>query len=38
MVTTIIAVLVAIALTAAVVWPCAVNYRKKVVEEKLGNA
>ncbi len=36
MVTTIIAVLVAIALTA--VWPCAVNYRKKVVEEKLGNA
>ena len=38
MVTTVIAVLVAIALTAAVVWPCAVNYRKKVVEEKLGNA
>ena len=38
MVTTIIAVLVAIALTAAVVWPYAVNYRKKVVEEKLGNA
>ncbi len=38
MVTTIIAVLVAIALTVAVVWPCAVNYRKKVVEEKLGNA
>ncbi len=38
MVTTIIAVLVAIAFTAAVVWPCAVNYRKKVVEEKLGNA
>ncbi len=38
MVTTIIAVLVAIVLTAAVVWPCAVNYRKKVVEEKLGNA
>ena len=38
MVTTVIAVLVAIALTAAVVWPCAVNYRKRVVEEKLGNA
>lgn len=38
MVTTVIAVLVAIAFTAAVVWPCAVNYRKKVVEEKLGNA
>lgn len=38
MVTTVIAVLVAIALTAVVVWPCAVNYRKRVVEEKLGNA
>lgn len=38
MVTTIVAVLVAIVLTAAVTWPCAVNYRKKVVEEKLGNA
>ncbi|MDO4261703.1 MAG: ribonuclease Y [Eubacteriales bacterium] len=35
---TIIAVLAAIVLTAAVVWPCAVNYRKKVVETKLGNA
>ncbi len=38
MVTTVIAVLVAIILSAAVTWPCAVNYRKKVVEEKLGNA
>lgn len=38
MVTTVIAVLVAIILSAAVTWPFAVNYRKKVVEEKLGNA
>ncbi len=38
MVTTIVAVLVAIVLAAAVTWPCAVNYRKRVVEEKLGNA
>jgi len=38
MVTTIAAVLVAIVLAAAVTWPCAVNYRKRVVEEKLGNA
>ncbi len=38
MVTTIVAVLVAIVLSAAVTWPCAVNYRKRVVEEKLGNA
>lgn len=38
MVTTIIAVLVAIVLAAAITWPCAVSYRKKVVEEKIGNA
>ena len=38
MVTTVIAVLVAIVLAAAITWPCAINYRKKVVEEKLGNA
>ncbi len=38
MVTTIVAVLVAIVLAAAVTWPCAINYRKRVVEEKLGNA
>ena len=31
MVTTIVAVLVAIVLAAAVTWPCAVNYRKRVV-------
>ena len=30
--------MVAIVLAAAVTWPCAVNYRKRVVEEKLGNA
>ncbi len=38
MVMTIVAVLVAVVLTAVITWPCAVNYRKKVVEEKLGNA
>ena len=38
MVTTVIAVLVAVVLTAAITWPCAISYRKKVVEEKLGNA
>ncbi|MBR5510130.1 MAG: ribonuclease Y [Lachnospiraceae bacterium] len=38
MVTTVIAVLVAVVVAAAITWPCAINYRKKVVEEKLGNA
>ena len=38
MVPIIIAVLVAVALTAAITWPCAIGYRKKVVEAKLGNA
>ncbi|MCD8098613.1 MAG: ribonuclease Y [Lachnospiraceae bacterium] len=33
-----IAVVVAIVLTAAITWPCAVTYRKKVVEAKIGNA
>ena len=35
---TAIAVLVAVVLTAAIIWPCAIGYRKKVVEAKLGNA
>ena len=35
---TAIAVLVAVVLTAAITWPCAIGYRKKVVEAKLGNA
>ena len=38
MVPIIIAVLVAVVLTAAITWPCATGYRKKVVEAKLGNA
>ncbi len=38
MFTTVIAVLVAVVLAAAITWPCAINYRKRVVEEKLGNA
>ena len=38
MVPIIIAVLVAVALTAAITWPSAIGYRKKVVEAKLGNA
>ena len=38
MVTTIIAVLVAVVLAAAITWPCAISYRKKVVEAKIGNA
>ncbi len=38
MVPIIIAVLVAVVLTAAITWPCAIGYRKKVVEAKLGNA
>ncbi len=38
MVTTVIAVLVAIVLAAAITWPCAVNYHKKMVDEKIGNA
>ena len=38
MVPIIIAVLVAVVLTAAIIWPCAIGYRKKVVEAKLGNA
>ena len=38
MVTAIIAALVAIVLTAAITWPVAISYRKKVVEAKLGNA
>ena len=38
MVTTVIAVLVAIVLAVAITWPCAVNYYKKMVDEKLGNA
>lgn len=33
-----IAVVVAIVLTAAITWPCAITYRKKVVEAKIGNA
>ncbi|MCD8363934.1 MAG: ribonuclease Y [Lachnospiraceae bacterium] len=33
-----IAVVVAIVLTAAITWPCALTYRKKVVEAKIGNA
>lgn len=37
MVTAIVA-LVAIVLSAAITWPCAINYRKKVVEAKIGNA
>ncbi len=38
MVPIIIAVLVAVVLTAVITWPCAIGYRKKVVEAKLGNA
>ena len=38
MVPIIIAVLVAVVLTAAITWSCAIGYRKKVVEAKLGNA
>ncbi len=38
MVVTIVTILVTAALTAAITWPCAVNYRKKVVEAKIGNA
>ena len=38
MVMTIVAVLVAVVLTAVITLPSAVNYRKKVVEDKLGNA
>ncbi|MBS6397686.1 MAG: ribonuclease Y [Clostridiales bacterium] len=38
MVTTIITVLVTIVLTAAIVWPVAVNYQKKIAEAKVGNA
>lgn len=38
MVTIIIAVLVGAVLAAAITWPCAISYRKKVVEEKIGNA
>ena len=38
MVPIIIAVLVAVVLTVAITWPCAIGYRKKVVEAKLGNA
>ncbi len=35
---TVIAVLVAVVVAAAITWPCAIGYRKKVVETKLGNA
>ena len=35
---TALAVLVAVAAAAATTWPCAIGYRKKVVETKLGNA
>ena len=35
---TAIAVLVAVVVAAAITWPCAISYRKKVVETKLGNA
>ncbi len=35
---TAIAVLVAVVVAAAITWPCAIGYRKKVVEAKLGNA
>ena len=38
MVPIIIAVLVAVVLTAVIIWPCAVGYRKKVVEAKIGSA
>lgn len=38
MVTAIITALVAVVLTAVIVWPCAISYRKKVVEAKIGNA
>ena len=38
MVEIIVAVAVTLVLTAAVVWPCAIGYRKKVVEAKIGNA
>ncbi len=38
MVTTVIAVLVSIVVAAAITWPCAINYRKRVVEAKIGNA
>ena len=31
-------VLVAVVVAAAITWPCAIGYRKKVVETKLGNA
>ena len=33
---TAIAVLVAVVVAAAITWPCAIGYRKKVVETKLG--
>ena len=35
---TAIAVLVAVVVAAAITWPCAIGYRKKVVETKLANA
>ena len=35
---TAIAVLVAVVVAAAITWPCAVGYRKKVVEAKIGSA
>ena len=35
---TAIAALVAVVVAAAITWPCAIGYRKKVVETKLGNA
>ena len=38
MVPIIIAVLAAVVLTAVITWPCAIGYRKKVVEARLGNA
>ena len=33
---TAIAVLVAVVVAAAITWPCAIGYRKKVVETKLA--
>lgn len=35
---TVVAALVAAVLAGAIVWPCAVNYHKKVVDAKIGDA
>ena len=38
LITTVIIVIVAVLVTALIVWNVAVSYRKKVVESKIGSA